>query len=176
MDEFLNNYLIEKHFPTDFSAQILSFDPELKQQVVVLFSELSPSFNSFNVLYDLAYEVSKKDNTKISDIFKNPEILSIISSDKGSRKDKLSKIRTTLEKLRYPEKFNILDHTRVLTKEIKSTYSVNLDLPEELEGDSIEVKFTIKSEKDLENKIQNLNSLLSSKKIDELFNLLLGRS
>lgn len=43
--------------------------------------------------------------------------------------------------------------------EIKKTYSIKVELPDELEGEVVDISFTIKSQADLENKITNLISL-----------------
>lgn len=174
-EEFLNNYATEKHLPADFYAELRALDDRSKSMLVEVLELLAPSANALQGIYKLGNEIARREGLVFADYFKKDQIANVLALDKISRKEKTALLRRCLEELRFPEKYQIVNSAQELVTEIKKTYAIKLALPEELEGDAIDLNFTIKSQADLEKKIANLIALKESGQISAIFDVLLGR-
>lgn len=172
---YLDTYIAEKHVPEDFQKELRSLNKEDLSVISKFLEVLSPSNNSFQVLYKYMIEISARDKKSISEILSDEELRKIVDGDKGSRKEKLSLVRRYLELKRFPEKNKIQDLMGLTVSNIRKEYGVILDLPDELEGDTVHVQFSIKSAEDFGNKLRKLEELRDSNQLEHLFDILMGR-
>lgn len=176
MQNYIDTYIEEKRIPSDFESKIKAHSPEDLDSLSSFLEALSPSSNSFQLIYKYLIEISVRDKKTISEILADDRIKKIIYLENGSRKEKLSLVRKALELSRFPEKNKFYDSVSTLVSDVRKEFGIKLVPPDELEGDSIDVQFIIKSEQDLRLKIDALTKLDSSKKVSELFDILMGRS
>jgi len=175
MEQFLNQYSKEKYLAADFVAEVLKLDQSSLKVITNILKELNPSGNSLQVMFDLANQIAMKRKISIADVLNEIEVEQILNKDKISKKEKTSLIRKSLESLRYPEKQKILSDVSALVESIRRNHSVKVKLPQDLEGDTIELSFSIKSPENLESKTEDLLRLSKSPDIKRLFDHLLGR-
>lgn len=139
-----------------------------------LLEKLNPNPNILREILSLVFEISQRDSISFEDLLLNSELQALLDS-KESGKSKSAKFRTKLEKLRYPEKAKIESDLLDLQKNITQKYGLKVELPMELEGESLEVKFSFKNVKQLENIATKLSEMSKDSFLEEIFFILSGQ-
>ena len=146
--------------------------PELPQYL----ENLKPSENAARALSHLARQIAKRDDILEKDVLGQEEILEICSREKLGRKDKLKNIRAFLEKQRYPEKAKIEKELNECLEKIRKEHSLKLNLPKELEGDSLDFSFSFKNPSELKEFSRKIEKLSEDRNLEEIFDILTGES
>lgn len=161
-----NSYLVTRLTRADQKEQTL-IESWIKQ--------LAPSANTMSELLRLADEISARDRVAVYEILAAPEIEKLLSADGLSRKDKQRFLRKELESRRYPIRQKIADRLSNLQGQITRETGIKVDLPEDLEGDSILFSFKARSPEQLATVAAQVVALATSKEVSELYAILLGK-
>ncbi|HMO18460.1 MAG TPA: hypothetical protein PKA63_06570 [Oligoflexia bacterium] len=167
-------YIEEKHVEASFADYLRSLDRNSEKAVEELIIKLSPSLNSLKSLITLLDEISRRDKTSWLDILSAKEPVEILDAESLGRKEKLGRLRDFLETLRYPHRSKLEERISNLERVIRSEFNVKLKLPEELEGDSVEFRFTSRNASDLSEYSRKIMDLSRSPELNELYSILKG--
>ncbi len=171
----LENYFIQRQVPDQTQEFLRALAPNDLEAVSSLVQNLSPSSNMLRSLIDLLGDIQHRDKLSFLEIFEQVSIGSLLASS-GSSKDKQLKLKTSLLRIRYPEKYEIEDKLAGLVDSIRKNFGLRVTLPEELEGDQLQLNIQIRDTKDLSSYSEKLSNLSSSEEIQELFSILRGES
>ena len=136
----------------------LSFLPKKDQESVLkIATKLELGFNLISGLLTLLEEVSERDKVSISDLTADKSIADILERDGSSRDKKTKLLIAFLNEKRFPnlEKFERKIKSHI--NNLKLPNNVAIDIPENLEGDAVAVRFKFGDKKEYE---EILNSLL----------------
>jgi hypothetical protein len=170
----IERYIEERHLETSFGGLLRSFDLQTVDLICKLIRQLAPSGNALKGLIGLADEIALRDGKSLKDIFSDEELLEILGTEILGRKDKLARIRDYLELIRYPERSELEGKVARLTRELKAEFNLKLILPDELEGDAIEIKVSSRGPEELRGIAERITELSKSTKLRELFSILKG--
>jgi len=170
----IERYIEDRHLETYFASLLRSFDLQTLDLVCKLIGQLAPSGNALKGLISLADEIALRDGKSLKDIFSDEELLEILGAEKLGRKDKLARIRDYLELIRYPERSELEGRVARITRELKAEFNLKIVLPEELEGDTIEIKVSARGPDELRSIAGRIASLSESGQLKELFSILKG--
>lgn len=159
--------------PDEIKGFLLSLSGSDQDSVLAIIRTLSPSSNSLRVIIDLLKDISHRDGTQVSKILSDILFKDILSLGVSS-KEKLVKLKTSLERKRYPEKYRIEQELEELVDLIKANYGIKVALPVDLEGDQLEVKFTFRTESSLLSTSERLRDLSLSTELKTLLAKLKG--
>ena len=168
----LDKFLSEKFYEEALIVKIKSLRSEDFLVVSALIENLLPNANVFRQTLSLLEELAAVKGKGIAEVLNFDEIKKALSH--GSRKEQQIKLRNQLEQLRYPMRFKIKNELALRVEKIAKDYGVNVMLPEELEGETLEFNFKVRGVKDLERKSQKFNALIESKLCEDIFKILNG--
>lgn len=171
MSKFLDLYVKEKRVDEKLSSQLHGLLKESPELLGILVEDLAPSANTMRQILECAAEIGQRDGSSISRVLEN----AMKDIGGASRKEKQAELRRSLECLRYPIKTKVLEKAEELKRTLQGQYGVKVELPEDLEGDQVQVSLRIRSSEDLGNYLPRLARLAKDKNLDELFCLMLGK-
>lgn len=165
----LEQFLKEKYYEQSLIDKIKLLGPNDLSAVTTLIENLQPNANIFRQIFSLLEEISIAQSKPISEIINSVEI------KEANRKEKQIRLRSRLEEMRYPMRFTIQRKLESCVDKISKDYGVNIILPEELEGETVEIKFKVRGARDLQNKSEKIQALAESKLCDQIFDILEGK-
>ncbi len=135
---------------------------------------LSPSKNAEVALLELARQIANRDELEIQEVLSDSYILEVCSREKLGRKDKLKLVRAKLEQIRFPLLKDLESRLERCKKAIQKELGLTLELPAQLEGDTISLRLKFRSEVDVLNASKKLGSLAKMDQTKEIFSILSG--
>lgn len=171
--EDITQYCKDRQVPEETQSYLRCLPSDDLQAILLLITKLSPSSNSLRSIIDLLRDISHRDRLSFENIFEKINLEDIISI-KSSSKDKLVKLKNVLERIRYPEKFKLEDDLNSLVETIRSNFGFKILLPEELEGDQLQIFLNFKSSNNLSLLSKKLEDLSKSDELIHLFAVLKG--
>lgn len=171
--EVITKYCESKQVPEETRSYLNSLPECDLRAIISLIKDLSPSSNTLRTFVDLLGDIQHRDKLNFSDILDKASLCFILSSS-GSSKDKQIKLKNSLMRIRFPEKFTIEDSLNNLTSKIREEFGVKIILPEELEGDQLQVNLCFRSGEGLSIISKKLANLADSKQLEEIFSILKG--
>ena len=136
-------------------------------------SELKPSLNYLRQIVGLIIEIAARDQVTSGQVLSDNEWQEILKQ-KNSRKEKQKFLRCLLERKRYPLKEELVARTQAWQRNLSAEYEMTLKLPDELEGDKLQISLSFSSAAELAQKAEQLKNLASDPQLQAIFNLLLG--
>lgn len=139
-------------------------------------SLLSPSKNAEAGFLELARQIARRDDLEVEQVLGDEEIIEVCSREKLGRKDKLKLVRLKLEQIRFPLLKELEGRLESCKKTVQKELGLTLDLPDQLEGDTVSVRLKFRSGADILVASQKLESLAEMEETQEIFSILLGES
>lgn len=167
-------FIKERHLDISFLAKLESFDAPVRNLLSLIMSELKPSANALIGLLDLAEEIVQREKCDLVQVLLSEQFAEAMSLEGLPRKEKLKKLREVLERRRFPERSELEDKINSLQKSLRSNHNLKVKLPQELEGDSIEVIILGRCPEDFSLAADRLNGLAKSEELKMLFSILQG--
>lgn len=171
----IQQFLDERRVEGALRENIEGLLPEHEPTLARLINELHPSGNTMREMLRLAREISVRDKQNLSEIFSESVLESLFRDGKLSTKEKQKKVRKYLEKKRYPEKSRLEDEALQLSRKIREKFGLHLQLPEDLEGDSIELQLSFRDGAQMKQFGERLVACADSEELSRVFQVLLGR-
>ena len=171
--EVLTKYCRDKQVPEQTRSYLSSLPEEDLRAVSGLIQALSPSSNTLRTFVDLLGDIQHRDKLSFSQILEKASMSSILSVT-GSGKDKQVKLKNSILRIRFPEKFTIEDNLNRLSAEIRENFGFKIVLPEELEGDQLQINIAFRSCEKLNSYSDKLVKLSESNQLREVFSILKG--
>ena len=174
LDAKLQSYIEEKHV-TGALLERLSVLGGALGPVLKLIELTNPSANTLRETLRAADEICRRDNLELAELLVSAPLLSILETTGGSRKEKQKLLRTQLEKLRYPVRTEIEGQLSECRRALLSRYGVKFACPEDLEGDQVEVGFSVRSAEELKKLGEAIVRSAGDPACEKLFSMLKGR-
>lgn len=170
----LSQYLSLKQISGTLFDDLLELGNREQEALGHLVETLLPSANTLRETLRLSREIALRDECAIADVLTRQELREVLEQEGASRKQKQHLLLVELKRLRYPEISRIsLELEKGLRELIKET-GLRLELPKDLEGDTLSLTISAKSPEDfleLSKKLEILGGHLETKRI---FSLLRG--
>lgn len=161
--KYIQTYLDILNFHPELIAYIEMYDASLKQATAFkiynseaqsLFVQLAQTLNirivELDAIAQLFFQISRRDDISVAEIYNQMEIESIIQSDAKTRSQKIQQIKKTLIQKRFPK---INEWQTTIHEEIQTlSLPVGTDIlwDKNLEAPGITFKINLKNIKDLE--------------------------
>jgi hypothetical protein len=170
----LSEYLRERQLQGSFADYLFGVTERIGAEVEDMIRVLNPSANALRGILVLVEEISRKERISLSEVFSSSSLSNVLLDDDIPRKEKIKRIRDILERRRYPEKSRLEDMIKNCSDTIRKKYNLRVIMPDELEGDSIEIKISGRSPEDIHTAAGKLQSLSESEELAALFGILRG--
>ncbi|MCB0360909.1 MAG: hypothetical protein KDD44_14775, partial [Bdellovibrionales bacterium] len=164
----------ERRFESAFTEELKGIGVDAEAGLLRLVRELSPSASHFRQMLQQLRDVSRRDDTSLSSLLADPGLLVLLDAA-HPRQEKLTQVRRWISRRRFPERVRIEERAEQLMGELVKRHGVRLQLPEELEGDSLELARRLRSIAEVQKLAERLSSLAGDPELEELFELLCGR-
>lgn len=175
----LQSFLQDRQVEGEFRAQLLALDAGTQAAVGQLVSVLAPSANALRELLSMATDVAARDRVTLQDVLSEREILTLVadldSQQRSSNKKQLfAEVKQHLFARRYPEVARVQSRLAALQKEIATRFGLRVELPPELEGDTLSVSIKARSVDDFAKLGAAMQELSRSQQLREIYALLKG--
>lgn len=167
----LEQYIESRQLSEEFSTRLLQYP---RVEIEQLCSTLQPSANALKGLLQLVDEISKRDSTNPRTIFTAADLQQVLGQEQIPRKEKGKKYRQVLELRRYPEVAKIRKTLDDNCKQLAADCNLRLQLPKDLEGDSLSVSFSVRSPEDLLRYAKRLEAAAAHTATEKIFSVLRG--
>lgn len=175
MSSILDSFIVERCVGGSMLSRLQRLPKASLGAVEELILHLQPSVNWLRDALDLTEEIAARDKVSLQDTLRDSDLNSVLNSDIG-RKDKQKRFRAILEAKRFPRRAQIQRRLKDLQREIARRHGFHVAFPEDLEGDQLTCTLTLRSAEELGGAAQQLVSLESSGRVDEMLRLLRGES
>lgn len=170
----LTEYLESRRIEGTLRDRLLEAEAAEAPLLSTLILELRPSGNTLRELLRLLDEVAHRDKTQTSAILANAEIQEILSSQ-GSRKEKQKRLRSALERLRYPALSDVYRSIESAQQELLREFGLRFETPEDLEGDQLTVTLSGRSGEEFKTLSEKLERAALHPAFENLLGLLVGK-
>lgn len=174
----LRKFVEERRVEGSLLAVLEELCPDHRESLEFLIEELRPSANTFRDLIELVKDISARERKPIAAVLSKPLVRQFLGADEGlsglSAKDKQKRLRFELEKRRFPERTRITERLALLSLELRKSYGVDLELPEDLEGDTLVLSLKIRSPEQCELAVERLREFPRDPRLKEIYDILLG--
>lgn len=170
----LEKFIVERHVDSATAEYFREFFILLSESLPQLISELSPSANALKGVLVLIDEISKREKVSEKEVFISCCLSEVLADENIPRKEKIKRVRDRLEKRRYPERSRLENMIEENVSAIRKNYNLKISMPEELEGDSIELKISGRNAEDFKLAAERISKLSESGELSTLFGVLRG--
>ena len=172
--KILKEYASQRKFSRSMMETLeeLSFDDVVAVERLV--SALQPSENTLRGILQLSTEVSARDKVVLSSLLNSTELVTIMTRSKVNRKDRQRAVREWLEGERYPLKQRISGELASLRRELVRESGFKIELPPQMEGDSLTVQMKISTTEECRSASEKLLALAESPSCQRVFDILQG--
>lgn len=165
----LDQFCKEKFYEQGLVDKIKGLSLVDSAAITELLTSLQPNANVFRQILSLLQEISIAQSKSFT------EILASFELKDANRKEKQIQLRSQLEQMRFPMRFKIQKKLESCVEQISKDYGVSIVLPEELEGETVEIKFKVRGVKELKVKSEKIQALVQSDACNQIFNILEGK-
>jgi hypothetical protein len=170
----LESYIIDRKVDTRFAEHLRAMEQGGRNEVMALIDRLSPSANALRGLLRLAEEIAMRDKQSLAQVLGDESVRMILMNDKLGRKDSHARIVSLLEMKRYPERALLQTRIDKNVKQLVKEFGIQVHVPDELEGDTVQITLKARSCDELSEKIDSLSELGQHPACRELYSILLG--
>jgi hypothetical protein len=136
-----------------------------------LATEIRPTANQLRDLWDWAEEIAERDGLRLAQVLA-ADAIGAARRRNVSRNDTLKLVKAALRQLRFPRLTEIEGHLRSLVRELGLPRTVNVRLPEFLEGDQLRIEITADNPQALREAGAQLVTASTTATCQEIFRLL----
>ena len=167
----LSEYIETRKISQEMSLELSSYpEPALCQ----LISSIEPSANALKTYLQLIKEIARRDECSVLSVFQSKELQEVLSLEQIPRKERGRRYRQLLELRRYPELAKIRQTIEKNTKALSADCNFKIQLPKDLEGDSLTVSFSVRSPEDFLKFAKRLEKAAAHSASDQIFSMLRG--
>ncbi len=170
----LDSYIRERHLEGPNAEFFLGLSVNFKSEMDDLITELSPSANALRNILLLIEEIAKRESLSLSEVYSSSALFQVLQDKDIPRKEKTKRVREILERRRYPERTRLENLVQENVSGISRKFNIKVTLPDELEGDRLEIKMYGRSPEDFQDAAQKLAMLSESRELNTLFGILRG--
>lgn len=170
----IESYIQEKHVEGVLKARLEELLPEERQALEPLLA-LGPSANTLQEILRIAAELAVRDSQALASVLSSASA-PVISREGVGRKQKQKLIREALQDLRYPELKRLKENLELHQQKIRKDCGLKLQLPDDLEGDSLSVEVSARSSEELLKLSERFRELAEHPSTKAVFEILGGRS
>jgi len=171
----LEQYVQSRVQDAKFASWLGSSSQETARVIERYIQQLRPSANALKAILELARDIAARDDTSLVQVLGEAELTQVLGDGDLNKKDKYARIRYLIERKRFPEKAAVEDALHLLTKELLSTHGIRLELPDDLEGDSISMNLRFRSKEELLQVSERVSQLSKDERVARVFELLSGQ-
>lgn len=146
----LVNFLISKNALLKSWLLTKDFEPQVQKIFVKIVANLKPSLSIFEEIARNLKEISLKDKKPVMEIINELQIEKIIFESNKTFKDKLSRIRENIEKMRYPIITKHRENIQKIIETVKLPSKFQIQIDKTFEQKYLKLGYTVKSESDIE--------------------------
>ena len=170
--EGLKILAVAKKFPLKTLAKLSLLPDKDQESFLELATGLSLGLNLVNECLTLLEEIAARDRISISDLLQDNTVKDIMSIEDISRDMKTKLIISMLKEKRYP---HIHDFKKSIKKNIKNLNLPNeiaIDIPENLEGGVISMRFKFRNKKEYQNILNKLIKISDSEDFSKILEMI----
>jgi hypothetical protein len=142
--------------------------------LLALVGKLRLGENQVRDLIDRLEDVAARRGTTPGAVLADPMVAGVLERDLG-RNEAIHALRLALDRLRYPRRSSVEAGIRQLVKGLDLPSGVKVELPAELEGDSVSFTVSAATAGELRARVQLLAASLRREEVDRIYALLDGR-
>jgi hypothetical protein len=169
------DYIEQRQISGDLRETLLSYAGDDLESLKRVLIETNPSANFLRDCLRLAREIAARDKKVLAEVFSSNQIKPLLESSELSPKDKQKQIKEKLTELRHPEVARIKQQVRHAQMSLIRKHGVAIELPLNLEGTTLSIKFEARNIEEIANAAEALKNLAIDPQCDELFSLILGK-
>jgi hypothetical protein len=170
----LDDYISEKRISGSLLERLKILEAEDTAALLFVLEAANPSANTLRVMLTLVDEICSREKKKFRDVLGSGGCVKIMENEKLSRKEKQKRIRLELEAIRYPETKKVRDKLTEAQEQVWAECGIKLELPQDLEGDSVSVDLSSQSPGDFRRLGEKLKLLAEHPATARVFKLLRG--
>lgn len=175
--DVLRHYIEERQISDSLEDELLGFQGAERDIVCALITFLRPSANTLRELLNLISEICQRDGLSWTDLFSDPVAHTVIDEQvKLNGKERHRELKNYLTRLRFPETSRLQDELEEYRKRVAKDCSLALKLPDNLEGEALEVKLQFSDCDELAEQVKRLQALASHPALEKIFKVLKGIS
>jgi hypothetical protein len=164
----LQRYMVAHSIPVRASSRLGDWYAEDQAALSSLLDKIRLGGRMMQEVLDLLEEISLRDHTRIADLLGRMDIRAMIEDDQCTSTQKRERLRKRLTQIRYPTLTERTDKITQFLKAAGSPAGVSIKLPSYLEGNSLQVSFSFRSVRELEEKRGELGVLARKREIQEV--------
>lgn len=174
MNTSLSQYLSQKQITGTLFEDLLEVGDREQEVLGCLVETLLPSANTLREILRMSREIALRDGQAIADVLMRPELREAVEQEGKSRKQKQHQLLVELKRLRYPEISKVLLELEKGLRELIKETGLRLELPKDLEGDTLTMTVHAKSPEDCLDLSRKLEILGEHPETRRIFSLLRG--
>ncbi|MCB0324744.1 MAG: hypothetical protein KDD69_14275 [Bdellovibrionales bacterium] len=169
----LTQYITEKHVGGALRARLETLEAAERECIERVVCGLNPSANTLRALMGLAEEIGARDGMSLVEVFSSPEVTAALV-EQAPRKVRQKRVREVLHARRYPEIHAIKARLQQARQQVLVDCGLTLELPEDLEGDAIQVSLTVRSAEELARAAERMQQAANHPSTTTVFSILKG--
>lgn len=152
--------------------RISGWSNDEQEFLIELIEQFQLGKNKQRQILDLLFDLRRTRQVEVREIWRSSGAESI-SEDQNLPPDQVFyRTRAALRKLRYPELTAHEEYFRKLEEDLELPPAVDLQVPENFEGDRIEIKFEVRSADEFRSVVAKLSQKAGRTEVDEIFSLI----
>ena len=167
----LSEYIETRKISPELSKELRSYP---QTELCQLITSIEPSANALKTYLQLINEIARRDECSVSSVFQSEELQAVLSLEQVPRKERGKRYRQILEIRRYPELAKIRQTIEENTKALSADCNFKIQLPKDLEGDSLTVSFSVRSPEDFLKFAKRLQEAATHRASSQIFSMLRG--
>ena len=171
--DVLETFIEERQVDEKLRAKLFELAPEERGSVENLISQLSPSANTLREYLRLGEEIAIREERSLDAVLGSLEISQLLEYP-SSKKERQKLIRQALEQQRFPKVHKLRSELESCQKEILADLGLRIELPRDLEGDTLSVTISAKNARDFEAQGVKMTELSAHPALARIYSLLKG--
>ena len=172
-DDSLRAYAREKRFSAATVERWLTAEDTDRRALLCLATELRLGENQFRDVFDLLQDIAARRGYGIAEVLADRPVAAVMHTPAG-RSDKIKALKAVLRRLRYPQLAAVEKRLDELRRQLGLSQGIVFELPQNLEGESISIRFSGRSAVELRGHASALVAALQKEQVEEMFRILEG--
>lgn len=169
----LARYIEEKCAGDRLGAELAALEGGERAALERLIESLRPSANSLREMLRLAQEISRREGAALAEVLNCSDVAAALEAG-GSSKERQKRLRQVLERRRYPQLHKLQLELEKCREQILAELGLRLELPPDLEGDTLSVTISGRNARDFEVQGAKITELSAHPALLRIISLLQG--
>jgi len=170
--EGLKRLAIVKKFHVKILSRLSLLSHKDQEVMLDLAAKLDLGFNLANELLTLLEEIAGRDNVSISDLISDKSFAEILNREGMSRDRKTNLLISLLKEKRYPHIQDFAKQVKNHIKNLNLPNKIAIDIPENLEGEAVTMRFKFKDKKDYQDILNSLMKISESEDLSKILEMI----